>query len=87
MIKYKKMSTYLQSGHSKHLLKCALSKSLTHNFKLWHNKENLKEPYNQGMKVQVNTKDIKNDRRLSIKSSIPEAECNRGVFSNSALYL
>ena len=35
------------------LLKCTFSKGLT------HNQTNLKEPYNQGIKVQVTTKDIK----------------------------
>ena len=48
LIKNKKTSIYLQSRHKRHLLKYAFPKSLT------HNEANLKESYNQRMKVQVN---------------------------------
>ena len=73
-MKYKKTSIYLQSGHNRHFLKCTFSKSLTHNY------VNLKDPYSQSIKLQVNTKDIKKGDRLCMKSSIPEAQCSRGVF-------
>ena len=47
------------------LLKCAFLKNLTHNW--W----NLQEPYNQGIQVQVSTKDNKKEGRLCMNSLPP----------------
>ena len=46
---------HLPQHASKHLLMFMLSKSQTHMY------ENLKEPYNQGIEVEVTTKDIRHD--------------------------
>ena len=40
---------------------------------LTHTKEDLKEPNNQGIKVQVTTKDIKKEDRVLMKSPTTEA--------------
>ena len=50
---------------------------LTHHrtpFKIWqiNNLANLTKPYNQGIKVQVTIKDIKNEDKLCMKSQPPE---------------
>ena len=37
-------------------------------------------PYNQDIKVQVTTKNIKKEDRLYMKSITPEASCAKGVF-------
>ena len=50
-------------------LKCTFSMSLT------HNQANQTEPYNNGIKVQVNAKDIKKEGRRCMKFSTPEAQC------------
>ena len=51
---------------NKGLLKCTFPKNLAYNLR------NLKELYNQGIKAQVTTKDIKKEDRLCMKSPIPE---------------
>ena len=58
---------------TKHLLKCTFSKSLT------HKQANIKEPYNQDIKAQVNKKDIKKEGRLYMKSPTQGVVC-RGCF-------
>ena len=58
----------------KHLLKYTVFKSLRHKW------TNLKEPYNQGIKVQVTAKDIKKEDRCCMKFRNPEAWCAEGVF-------
>ena len=47
---------------------------------LTNNKANLTEPYNQGIKMQVTTKDINKENRLSMKPLPLKALCAKGVF-------
>ena len=41
---------------------------------------NLNKSYNQGIKLQITTKNIKKDYRLCMKSQAPEKMCAKGVF-------
>ena len=47
---------------------------------LTHNQLNLEEPYIQGIKVQVTTKDIKKEDRVCMKSPTSEAQFAECVF-------
>ena len=40
----------------------------------------IKELYNQGIKVQVTTKDNKNEEKLCKKTSNPDVQCREDVF-------
>ena len=55
-------------------LHCTFSNSLIKNL------ANLTEPYNQGIKVQVTTEDLKQEYTLCMKSPPPEAESSKGAF-------
>lgn len=69
-------SSSLPRYTKKHLLKCIFSENLI------HIQPNLKVPYNQDIKVQVNTKD-----NFYKKSPTPKAHCAGGCFPSSTLYL
>ena len=74
-------SPYLHWHTNKHLLYCTFSNSLTNNY------ANLTEPFNQGIKLQVTTEDVKKEDKLFMKSPPPTGGVCKECFSNSTPYV